>query len=461
METVHRLRPGLTWHDGTPLTAEDFVFTRRALIAQTEWGQISPVQELSYLQEVLAPDARTILFRWRQTYGEAATPDLTPYARHILAPLLEQGDAEAFGSHAYWTTEYVGVGPYRLTYWERGAYLEGTAFPGYALGRPKIERIRLTWSGDPNVTATRLMAGDVHVALDSALLFQQAVSLRRSWQSQADGVILLIPRSLRWVQVQHRPAYASPQALLDVRTRRALIHALDRDAIADAMFEGAGIVAHTMGPPTLGFYEELLRVTTKYPYDLRQAERLLGEVGYAKGVDGFYAGPTLGRFATEVLGLSEGDEAQQTTIVADYLRRAGIDGTLRLAPAAQLAQSDEMKATFPGLRSNYTGGTVDMGQQHLVSSRIAGPENRWRATNRIGWSTPEHDRLFDAWSAALDRTERNQLMIQMLKNVSEELPGLPLYFELAVTAHVGALQGPLTIAPDSTAYHNLHEWSWR
>jgi peptide/nickel transport system substrate-binding protein len=461
METTFRLKPGLTWHDGTALTAEDFAFTHRALNAQTEWGLINPIIELPLMQEVQAPDDRTVVIRWRQIYADAATPDLTPYARHILAAAFSQGEADAFASHPYWTTEYVGIGPYRLIHWERGAYLEGSAFAGYALGAPKIERVRVTWSADPNVTATRLMAGDLHLAVDSALLYQQAASLRKTWQQDNSGVILLIPRSLRWVQVQHRPAYVSPRALIDVRTRKALIHALDREAIADAMFEGAGLVAQTMGPPTLSFYDELLRVTTNYPYDLRQTEQLMAEVGYTKGGDGFYTSQVAGRFAPEMLGLAEGDEAQQTTIVADYLRRAGIDAGLRLAPAAQLAQSDEMKATFPGLRSNYTGGTVDMGQQHLITSRIAGPENRWRATNRIGWSTPEHDRLFEAWSGALDRTERNQLMIQMLRTVNEELPGLPLYFELSVTAHTGALEGPRTIAPDSTAYGNLHEWIWR
>lgn len=460
METIHRLRPGLTWHDGVAVAAEDFVFTGRAIRTQMEWGLVAPSVEMRHIEEIQATDARTIRIRWRQTYAEAATPELTPYARHLLSPSLDQEQPEAFSSHPYWTTEYIGVGPYRVARWERGAYIEGTAFEGYALGPPRIERVRVTWSGDPNSTVTRLLAGDAHVALDSAIQYQHAAALRRAWSPQGAGAVLLIPRNLRWLQVQHRPAYVSPRALLDLRVRKALIHALDRQALADAMLGGEGLVADTMGPPTLSFFEDVVRATTKYPYDLPRSEQLMAEVGFAKGAAGLYESPTAGRFNPEVFGLAEGDEAQETTIVADYLRQAGMDTRLRLVPAPQVAQSDEMKATFPALRTNYTGGSAHLGQPFLVSSRIAAPENRWRGTNRIGWSHPEHDRLFDAWNLALDRAERNQLMVHMLKLVNEELPGIPMYFDFDVVAHAAALQGPEPIAPDSTAYGNIHQWKW-
>jgi len=461
METIHRLRTGLVWHDGTPLTAEDFVFTGRAILAQMEWGLVAPSVEMQQIDEILAPDPLTVFIRWRRSYADAATPELTPYARHILGPALDQRQPESFSSHPYWTTEYVGLGPYRLTRWERGAYIEGTAFAGYALGPPKIEGVRVTWSGDPNSTVTRLLAGDAHVALDSAIQYQQAATVRRAWAAQNGGVVLLVPRNLRWLQVQHRPDYVDPRALLDVRVRKAMIYALDRQALADAMLGGEGPVADTMGPPTLSFYEDVVRATVKYPYDPSRSEGLMAEVGFARDASGFYMSPSEGRFSPEVFGLAEGDEAQETTIVADYLRRAGMETKLRLVPALQVGQSDEMKATFPALRTNYTGGSAHLGQPFLVSSRIASPENRWRATNRIGWSNPEHDRLFEAWNAALDRTERNQLMVQMLKLVNEELPGIPMYFDFDVIAHAAALRGPEPIAPSSAAYGNIHQWEWQ
>jgi peptide/nickel transport system substrate-binding protein len=461
METIFQIRPGLTWHDGQPLTAEDFVFGRRVAMAKIEWGLVQPSTELALVEEATAPDPTTLRIRWRQSYTDAVTPSFLPLPRHILESALEQGHAESFGSHPYWTTEYIGAGPYRLDRWAPGAFIEGSAFDGFALGRPRIERVRLTWSGDPNVTAVRLLAGDAHIALDSALQFQQAATLRRQWSQTNEGSILLSPTQLRYLQVQHRPQFANPPALLDLRVRKALLHAIDRRALADALLEGEGIVGESMVPPNVGYYDAVDRAITKYPFDARRTDQLLAEAGMVRGADGLFLGPADARFMPELRGLAEGQEAQETTILADFFRRAAVDANLNLAPASQRAQSDEFKATFPGLTTNYNTLNRDFGMAKNVTARIAAPENRWSGSNKIGWSNPEYDRLYDAWNTTLDRNERNGRMIEMLKLVSEELPSFPLYFNFEVVAHVAALQGPLLAAPEAARYGNIHQWHWR
>ena len=232
METTFRLRPGLTWHDGTPLTAEDFVFGHRVTRMRSEWGAITPPVGFQAIDEMLAPDARTLLIRWRQPFLEAPAPPcdgaclLLPFPRHILEGPLSEGQPNAFGAHPFWTTEYVGAAPFRLNRYEQGAFIEHGAFDGYALGRPKINRIRLTWGGgDANVAVARLLAGDADLVLDGALRFEQASTLRQQWGQQ--NTVLLSPLSLRYVQAQARPDWVSPQSLLDVRVRKAILHAID------------------------------------------------------------------------------------------------------------------------------------------------------------------------------------------------------------------------------------------
>ncbi len=464
METVFRLRPGLTWHDGTPLTAEDFVFTYRANSARIDWGlsvsSISPVEHRA-IQEVVAQDPRTVVIRWKQPFIDAGAPELKPLAKHILEPVLEQGSPEAFGGHAYWTTEYVGVGPFRMAHWEPGAYIDAAAFDNFALGRPKLDRIRLTWSGDPNATLARLLAGDADVALDQAIQFQQAVTLRREWTPRNAGTVVLTPSQLRQFQAQHRPNYANPQAILDARFRRATAHAIDRQALADAMLEGEGQAAETVAPPTVSYYSEIQKVVPMYPYDPRRTEQILAEMDITKGPDGVFVHPTEGRMTPEVFGIAEGQEGQETTIIADYLKKAGFDPTLRLVGAALINQSDEMKATFPAWRTNYTSPNRSMSAERQLGSRVASPENRWGGTNKPGWNNPEHDRLYEAWTQALDRDERTRLIIQIIKITNEELPYIPTYFNMEVIAHVGSLQGPYRGALETSPYENIHQWSWR
>ena len=460
METTFRLRPDLTWHDGTALTAEDFVFTLRAQRARAEWGLITTPIELAQIEDIVSPDARTVVIRWRRPYTEAAAPELIPFPRHILEGALAEGQ-HVFSGHPYWTTEYVGAGPFRLDRWERGAFLEGVAFDRYALGQPKIPRVKLTWNNDPAVSLTRLSAGDADMAVDGAIRFEQAALLRQQWNVQNGEGILLNPTSLRYIQTQARPDYADPKALLDVRVRRAILHAIDRPSLAETMIEDRSMVADTIPPPTVGYYAAVERVVQKLPYDLRRSEQLMAEAGFNKGADGFYTSPTEGRFRLEVRGVASGAEEQDTTIVNDYLRRASMDTFITLLPASQRAVDNKTKGTFPGLTTNNATLSRDLGLDKYVSSRIGGPENDWVGGNRSGWWHPEFDRLFDAWTTSLDSSKRTQLVVDMMKLLSDEMASLPLYYNFQVVAHSNALRGPQPHTPDGTRYGNAHEWAWR
>jgi ABC-type transport system substrate-binding protein len=185
----------------------------------------------------------------------------------------------------------------------------------------------------------------------------------------------------------------------------------------------------------------------------------MGELGFAKSADGFYAGSG-GHVSPEVLGIAEGQEGQETTVVVDYLRRAGFDAQLRLVPSALINNSDEMKATFPAMRTNYTGTNRSLSAERLLGNRVAAPDNRWAGTNKTGWNNPEHDRLYNAWTKALDRDERSRLVVQIVRVETEELPYIPLYFNTENLAHAAGLKGPYTPAIETTLYENIHQWEW-
>jgi peptide/nickel transport system substrate-binding protein len=459
METSFRLRPNLTWHDGAPLTAEDFAFANRIDRARVDAGLSPPSSELRQTEDVLSPDPHTVVIRWRAPFAEANAPELIALPRHVFEPLYSRLDAEAFFNHSAWSTEWIGAGPFRVERWERGAFLEGSAFAGYALGRPKINRVRLTWNNDPNVSLTRLLSGAADLALDGAIRFEQASVLREQWREA--GTILLNATSLRYIQFQARPEYVSPRTLLDLRVRKAIFHALDRPALADAMLEDRNLVADTVPPPTMAYSQAVDRAIPKYPFDLRRTEQLLSEVGYAKGGDGLYASVIDGKLRFEVRGVSGGQEEQDTTIVAGAVREAAMDGHITLLPTSSRQVDEKMKSTFPGVTLNNNTLQRGLGLDKWHTSRLGGPENDWTGTNRMGWTNPEFDRLYDAWRTTLSRDEAAQRMVEMMKLLSEELPSLPLYYNYQVVAHTATLAGPQPLTPDSTRYSNVHEWHWR
>ncbi|MBM2811926.1 MAG: hypothetical protein HW416_2685 [Chloroflexi bacterium] len=285
MVTTFRLRSNVIWHDGTPLSAEDFVFAYQ-VYATPDLGQ-SRSTPMSVMADVVATGDRTFEVRWLRPYAQADVVgagsggggEFGPLPRHLLADSFRDasgsGAFDAFAGHPYWTRDYVGLGPYRLDRWEPGAFIEAVAFGGHILGRPKIERVKMVFISDANTTLSNTLAGEVHFASDDSIRFEQTRVLMREWGPRSGGMILSKPNLWRASYFQLRPEVASPRAILDLRVRRALAHAIDRIALNDAMFEGANIVGDTIVAPSVSYYAELERSITKYPYDLRRSEQLM------------------------------------------------------------------------------------------------------------------------------------------------------------------------------------------
>jgi peptide/nickel transport system substrate-binding protein len=97
------------------------------------------------------------------------------------------------------------------------------------------------------------------------------------------------------------------------------------------------------------------------------------------------------------------------------------------------------------------------GPPAFSSGQIGTLANRWSGANRGGWSNPEYDRLYDAFTTTLDPAERTRQLVAIYRTLSEELPGFPMYFDVKVLASAAGLRGP---EPGSPLW-NIHEWEYR
>lgn len=263
METIYRLRPNLLWHDGGSLTADDFVFAWE-VYATRAFGRAGS-EPINMMEEVTAPDPRTVLIHWRGAYPEAGVleavvstgvpvlgPTFTPLPRHILGRIY-QDEQETFLAQPYWTVEFAGAGPYRLDRWESGAFIEAVAFDQHALGRPKVDRVRLRWSTDANTVLANLLSGEAHLPVDGSLGITQGLVLQREWAARNMGTVRFIPQNWARLIFQFRPEYASPRAILDERVRKAFAHTIDKGAVNESLLEGVGIPSDSMFYPTFRY----------------------------------------------------------------------------------------------------------------------------------------------------------------------------------------------------------------
>jgi peptide/nickel transport system substrate-binding protein len=460
METTYRLKPNLTWHDGTPLTADDFVFAWTVHSrTETRVNGLPP----QMVEDVQAPDARTILFRWRVPYPEAGALDdaFQPLPRHILAATFEQESAETFRNHRFWTAEYVGLGPYRLDHWEAGTSLEGVAFDGHVWGRPRIDRVQVRFIEDESSVLANLLSEAAHVATDSAIRFEGGTELNRQWGESGKGTARFSPGQVRLVLIQFRPDVASPRAQLDVRTRRALSYATDKSLLNDGLFEGQGVMIETPVPPSVPYFAELDRALPKYPYDPRRAEQLMGEAGFTRGGDGIWVGADGERFAPRFYIQGGAINERQGALLADSWRRSGIDAPLEVYSAAR-ARDLEYRATFTGLQNGVYPGRWQERFHYFATAEVASAQTRWVGFNRSAWSNAEYDRLSQLYSTTLDPSERARQAIQMERIRAEEVAAIPLFFNLTAVAYLGVVQGPdPNLAFEELLTSNIHEWDLR
>jgi peptide/nickel transport system substrate-binding protein len=464
METTQRLRPNLTWQDGMPLTADDFVFGWR-VYATPELGlaRSNPFRQMA---EVVAPDPRTVLIRWREAYPFAAEMDQAFQAlpRHILEQPFQSasgGDLPAFVNLPFWTFEYVGLGPYRVDRWEAGAFIEASAFDGHALGRPRIDRLRLAFIGDPNTALANMLSGEAHFVAEPLLGYEEGATLEREWGAGAGGRVFFSPVLFRMSEIQFRPDLVSPKALLDVRVRRALAHAFDMPGALEVFTGGRGIITFTVTSPLAGYYPLVERVIIKREYDPRTAQRLLEEAGMVRGADGVYVSAVGEPLKFELWSSGGATFERENRIFVDSLRQAGIEAIPQTIAPVRMADT-EFRARRPGLFTTGAGSLDARLRLHSMSD-IPGPHNRWQGNNRGGWENAEYERVWQAYNGTLDRSERIHQIAQMERLINEDVASIPHYFTVGVNAHTRHLEGPaIRMTPDAPrSIFHIQNWAWR
>lgn len=458
METTWKLQPGLTWHDGQPLTAEDFLFALRVYQAP-ELRSSFGGRPQNIIDQIVAVDSRTFRIHWRSPFlhkGEG----LTPLPRHILGEpfaAFEQdraGQAEAFMALRFWTIEYVGAGPYRLTHWEPASHLEGEAFDGHALGRPRIDRIVIRLINNENTALANIMAGEFHLSLAQAIQYDQAIVLRdQAGFNDLDrkGRLVFIPASLNTLLFQHRPQYAQAPGLLDVRVRKALIHAIDREAINERLFENQAPVPISFVYPGDAYYGEVDPAITRYPYDPKRSEQLLTDAGYARDREGLFVDSGGQRLQPALWNTSEQLHRTAAAILLHTWKGAGIDVQPFVMPTS-LQRDQEARSTFPGM---LIGGGIN--HDSLATAEITSAATRWNGANRGGWSNADYDLLWERYQSTVDLAEQTRSFVGMMKLHSELVPNYPLHFNLQVVSHAAAVKGP---EPTSVPF-NIHRWEWQ
>jgi peptide/nickel transport system substrate-binding protein len=457
MTTVYKLRPGLTWHDGKPYTSKDFEFGWQ--IAKHPEFPMPDRLVPELISKIETPDDRTIVIHWNDLYNEAYAIQYThvrAFPRHLLQEAFAAGDMKAFANLPYWNKNFVGAGPYRVVEWDAGTRMELEAFKDFTLGRPKIDRVTYKTVEDTNTNLAAVLAGEVDLCMRSTLSFDGAMILREQWEKPGKGKIYISPASWSWLNLSRDNPWFS-----DVKVRRALLHALDREAMVQNLFKGEKIVSHVPLSRVRKSYKKALASATLYKYDPETAKKLLAEAGWKPGSDGVLVNSKGERMEFEFRVTAERrDHEQAQAIIADYWKKVGVRTNIKNLPN-RLLNAAENRNRWPGAFIGTHNVTVEEWQERFHTKNIPSAENKFALENVSGWNDPRKDAILDELNSIVTPARSEQLQLEFLKMFSDALPHLPLYYSPEVLVAKKGLTG-ITPRQESGGQNssswNMYQW---
>lgn len=451
MDTTWRLRSGVSWHDGTPFTADDLVFGLR-LFSDTEFP-VPPTEHVRQMQSATAPDPTTFVIHWASLAATGADPtDVDPLPKHLLGALY-QTDKMAILTTPLLTSQFVGLGPFRVVDWTEGVGVTFERFDDYYLGRAPIDRVIVRYVADANAMLAGVLAGAVDVVLSPSVELDTAAELKQRWEGTGNRVLTSLSGSQQFLRPQFRTELAQPHnGSPNLTVRRALLHAIDRVAVAEASSNGLAPPADSWFAPSSPLRPEVESSIPQYPYDLARARQLLADAGWAPGPDGVLVDGASGeRFESRIAGRPATGADRTLAVVADGWKPLGIDVGIEILSPAAAADRKTMGSEPLALLSSFPASPTMLPPMH--SSLLASDANRWTGTNFQGYSNPRVDALIDRVNATIDPRDQIPLHRQLIQEAMNDVALMPLYWEVAPTLIAKGVSG---VVADNT--WNIFEW---
>jgi peptide/nickel transport system substrate-binding protein len=296
------IRPDVKFQDGTPLSAEDVAYSIRRIISPAlKSPQLSQFDQIADA-EALGP-ARVRL--------TTKTPYPVLLAQLVKLSIVPKAYVERVGDQAF-NLKPLGSGPYRLTGWQKGVQVRLDANESYWRGKPPFRTAIFRAVPDVSTRVADLKTG--RADLIRLVPPDEAIALR----SNARLAVLAVPTE--------RVGYLSINTLAgpttDVRVRRAIAHAIDKQGLVDALLQGFGKPVNGVGTePVFGYAPDI----AGYDYDPARARALIKEAGAEGAAITFQTSPAFDRRVIEAIQQMLNDVKVKVDVVtfdhATFLRR--------------------------------------------------------------------------------------------------------------------------------------------
>ena len=408
-----KLRKGVRWHDGTPFSADDVIFTINRIEAGVP-NSPSSFATFTSGKTVVRVDDYTIRVTTKDPYPLMPN-DLATFA------IVSKKHGEGASTQDYNSGKVaVGTGPYKFKEWLSADRLLLEANSGYWGGTPKWDTVtyKPIKAGPSRIAA--LLTGDVDM-IDKVPTTDIA-SLRKNpkvviSQVSSNRVIFFSPDSNRHISPHVKnndgtPAFPNPLRKWEVR--KAISMAINRQAIVDRVMEGAAIPASQLLPEGFFGFNPDLKVE---PYDPEGAKRLLAKVGFP---DGF-------RLTVHSPNDRYVNDGKVTETIAQMLTRVGIKcEVVTLSKSVYFTRGTNLEYSFAMFSNGSDTGESSAPLRSIVHTRTEsfGRSNRGRYSNVV------FDAKLEEALVTVDDSKRERLLHEAMAIVINDYGEIPTHYQV-------------------------------
>lgn len=449
ISVTFRWAPDLTWSDGAPVTAADSVFAYE-LARRANLGQ-ETLAKLDLLERYEQVDDHTTRAVLKPDYIDPAyvTTYFTPLPRH----LLEAVDPAGLRGGEFALLP-VGYGPYMVERRDQGS-LRLARNPHYQGDTGPIETVSFIFRDNLDLLRSSVAGGSLDVAAADQPLPEALAAIRADGDAGAIQVSA-VPSPI-W---EHLDFNLDVPALQDIRVRRAIAHAINREAMAAELLAGYGAILESWIVPDHWAAAPVDQLT-RYPHSPDEARRLLDEAG-AVDSDGDGLREAGGQPLTLSLVTTQGSPLRLAVAqrIRDDLAAVGVGLSLQEVPTAGLYSPEGplFRRTFQLALFAWIAGPDPRGWERWSCAGVPSASNGWTGNNFPGWCFFEADRAIRVATTSLSREERAAAYLRQQQLFTQENPVLPLFQRVDLVLASPTLTG---VGADPTAPFtwNLAAWS--
>ncbi len=476
MMITWKLKPGILWSDGTPLTANDVVFTWQYCTAPD--GGCNSTAEFADIASMEAVDDLTVVATF-------SVPKPFPYSAFAgpTVPIIQAAQfADCVGANAQNCTEQnfnpIGTGPYMVEEFRANDVVTLVANPNYREeGKPFFKRVIFKGGGDAESAARAVLeTGE----FDYAWNLQVAPAILNQMEMAGLGtVVSALATGVERIEInQTNPdpdlgdmrsvwvpdgSNAHP-FLTDPVIVRAMSMAIDRNIIAEQLYGAAGLpTCNLVAGPTIYASPNNDWCLTQ---DIAGANAMLDEAGIVD-TDGDGIREKNG-VPLRILYQTSTNAVRQSTqaLIKQWWSEIGIETELRNIDAAVFFGGDpaspdtfgKFYADVQMFTNTFSGTDPERYMNGFACSEISGPDNDWLGNNIVRWCNEEYDALLAQLAQTAPLEERIALIIQLNDMLVNNGVIIPLIHRGSVSAHSNTLEGVRMNAWDSELW-NVADWS--